>query len=290
MKETPLAANAAMFVAAVLFGGSVVATRVAVRDVPPLSLAVLRFGLGGLLLGLCLLFGARRLLQVRRRDLPYLSLLGTLLFAAFPLSFNAGLRLTEASHGSLMLATVPVWSAMRARAAGREDLKPHQVVGLLLSLVGVAVTVAERGLHWEGNTRALVGDGLLLVAAVCGATYGVLVKRAYARYTALTVTAYGMLFGTLTLAPAALAEGLLPAVAGLNGRTLSLVLILGVLGGALAWYLYAFALTTLAPTQVAVYINLNPLTAMALGGHCSTNRSRARWWPASWSSWPGWSW
>ena len=33
--------------AAVLFGASVVAVRVAVRDVPPVSLAVLRFGLGG---------------------------------------------------------------------------------------------------------------------------------------------------------------------------------------------------------------------------------------------------
>ena len=265
MKGTPLAANVAMFIAAVLFGGSVVATRVAVQDVPPLSLAVLRFGLGGLLLGMCLLFGARRLLRVRRRDLPYLALLGTLLFAVFPLTFNTGLRFTEASRGSLMLATAPVWSAMLARAARREDLKPHQVVGLVLSLAGVTVAVAERGLHWEGNTRALAGDGLLLVAAVCAAMYGVLVKRAYDRYTPLTVTAYGMLIGTLVLLPAALTEGLLPATGQLNGRTLSLVLFLGVLGGALGWYLNAFALSKLTPTQVAVYINLNPLTAMVLG-------------------------
>jgi hypothetical protein len=37
-----LAANAGAFVAAVLFGSSVVAVRVAVQEVPPLSLAVLR--------------------------------------------------------------------------------------------------------------------------------------------------------------------------------------------------------------------------------------------------------
>lgn len=39
---------------------------------------------------------------------------------------------------------------------------------------------------------------------------------------------------------------------------------LGVFGGALGFYLWTFALTRLTPTQVAVYINLNPLVAMVL--------------------------
>ena len=264
MRETAVAANVAMFVAAVIFGESVVATRVAVQDVPPLSLAALRYGIGGLVLGLCLLLGARGLLRVRWQDLPFLALLGILLFAVFPIAFNVGLGLTEASRGSLMLATVPIWSATLARLAGRENLTRRQIVGLVLSLLGVAVAVAERGLRWNGDIPALVGDGLLLLCAVCGAAYAVLVKRAYTRYTALTVTAYGMVIGTLFLLPAALLEGLPSAVVRLNGRTLALVLFLGVLGGALGWYLTAFALTRLTPTQAAVYINLNPLTAMVL--------------------------
>ena len=45
-----LRANASAATAAVLFGASVIAVRVAVREIPPVSLAVLRFGLGGLLL------------------------------------------------------------------------------------------------------------------------------------------------------------------------------------------------------------------------------------------------
>ena len=265
MRRQVLAANAAMLVAAVLFGGAVVATRVAVREVPPLSLAVLRYALGGLLLLLCLVVGARRLLRVRGRDLPYLALLGLLLFALFPLAFNAGLRLTEATRGSLMLATVPFWSALLARRAGQERLAPRQVAGLALTFAGVAVALAERGLQWQGQARALAGDGLLLLAALCGAAHGVLVRRAYARYAPLTVTAYGMLAGTLALAPAALAEGLPSAVAGLDGRAATLVLYLGVPAGGLGWYLLAFARARLTPTQAAVYINLNPLTAIALG-------------------------
>ena len=263
-KWTALAANAGLLLAALLAGASVVATRVAVQSVPPLSLAVMRYAQGGLILGLCLLLLARSQLRVRRQDLLTLTVLGTLLFAAFPLLFNAGLRLTEASRGSLMLATVPVWSALLARLSGQERLVTRQIIGLALATGGVAVAVAERGLDWQEHGATLVGDGLILVAALCGAAYGVLVKRISGRYSALTVTAYAMLIGTLVLLPAALAEGLPAAVVDLDRQTLMLVLFLGVLGGAVVWYLYGFALTKLTPTQAAVYVNLNPLSAMIL--------------------------
>jgi len=263
-KRTALAANAGLLFAAVLAGASVVATRVAVQSVPPLSLAVMRYAQGGLILGVCLLLLARSQLRVRRQDLLTLTVLGTLLFAAFPLLFNAGLRLTEASRGSLMLATVPVWSALLARLSGQERLVTRQIIGLVLATGGVAVAVAERGLDWQGHGAALVGDGLILMAALCGAAYGVLVKRISGRYSALTVTTYAMLIGALVLLPAALGEGLATAVVDLDGQTLMLVLFLGVLGGAVLWYLYGFALSTLTPTQAAVYVNLNPLAAMIL--------------------------
>lgn len=40
--------------------------------------------------------------------------------------------------------------------------------------------------------------------------------------------------------------------------------VLGVFSGALGFFLWTFALTRLTPTQVTVYINLNPLVAMVL--------------------------
>ncbi len=259
------AGSIAAFVAATLFGASVVATRVAVQEIPPLSLAVLRFGQGGLILFLCLFVGARGLLHVKRRDLPFLTLLGAILFTVFPVTFNTGLRLTEASRGALMLATMPLWSAWLARAARRERLILRQVGGILLTLAGVGIVLAERGLTWRGTALALGGDGLMLLTALCGAIYGVLAQRILVRYTALTVTTYAMLFGTFLLLPAALAEGLPQALARIDGKVAALILFLGIFGGALGYFLWTFALTRLTPTQVAVYVNLNPLVATILG-------------------------
>src|SRR5215213_6207461 len=56
-RRADLWANASAATAAVLFGASVVAVRAAVRDVPPISLAVLRIGQGGLLLAAILTGG-----------------------------------------------------------------------------------------------------------------------------------------------------------------------------------------------------------------------------------------
>ncbi len=260
-----LAANAGAFTAAVLFGSSVVAVRVAVQEVPPLSLAVLRFGQGGLLLVFVLLLvGARDLLRVSWHDLPLLILLGAVLFAVFPVTFNASLRLIEASRGALILATIPLWSALLARIARSERLVPRQVAGVLLSLGGVGLALAERGVGWQGGLGTLAGDALMLVTALCGAAYAVLAQRAFARYGALTVTAYAMVLGTLLLLPAALVEGLVGVLPQLDRQTVALLVFLGVFGGALGFFLWTFALTRLTPTQVAVYINLNPLVAILL--------------------------
>jgi drug/metabolite transporter (DMT)-like permease len=259
-----LGANLGAAVAAVFFGASVVAVRVAVRDVPPVSLAVLRFGIGGVLLLLAAVWLRPQALRLERSVVPRLALLALVFYALFPLSFNVGLRFTEASRGALMLATMPVWSAVLARKAVGERLLPQQVAGVVLSVTGIAVAFAERGLLETTTGGAILGDGLLLLTAFWGALYGVLSKRALASYSALTVTTYPMLLGTAYLLPVAWVEGLPSAVAALDGTTLWLVLFVAVLGGSVAFYLWTAALSRLTPTQVAVYVNINPLVAASL--------------------------
>jgi len=257
-------ANAGAFIATILFGASVVAVRVAVQDIPPLTLAILRFGQGALLLFLLLLIWARKLLRIGWRDVPYVVLLGAIFFTIFPVTFNTSLRLTEASRGALMLATMPLWSVLLARVAKRERLSTRQMVGVLLTFAGVGIVLAERGLTFVGKSSSLLGDALMLVTALCGAVYGVLAKRVLIRYNALTVTAYAMIFGTLLLVPVAFIEDPYSAMARMRTDTVMLVLFLGIFGGAIGYFLWTFALTRLSPTQVAVYVNLNPMIATLL--------------------------
>jgi drug/metabolite transporter (DMT)-like permease len=259
-----LRANASAAMAAVLFGASVVAVRVAVRDVPPASLAVLRFGQGGLLLAAILLVVAPSYLRTRWDRLLLFGLLGLVMFVLFPLTFNIGLEYTEASRGAVMLATMPIWSALLGRIIG-ERLSGRQAVGVGCSVAGIALAFLEPGRAVGGGAMSLVGDGLLLLTGLLGAVYGLIAKRVLAVDHAATVTTYAMLIGTVVLLPAAAAEGLVPAIERLDGQVLGLVVFLGVLGGAAAFLLWTWALSRLTPTQVAVYVNLNPIVAALLG-------------------------
>jgi drug/metabolite transporter (DMT)-like permease len=259
-----LHANASAAMAAVLFGASVVAVRVAVRTVPPVSLAVLRMGQGSLLLVGVLLVVAPQLLRSRWERLRLFALLGLVLFALFPLTFNFGLQHTEASRGAVMLATMPIWSALLGRIAG-ERLAGRQAAGVGLSVVGIGLAFVEPGRAIGGDAMSLVGDGLLLLTGLLGALYGLIAKRVLAVDNAATLTTYAMLFGSLVLLPVALAEGIVPAVARLDSQVLGLVVFLGVFGGAAAFLLWTWALSRITPTQVAVYVNLNPIVAALLG-------------------------
>jgi drug/metabolite transporter (DMT)-like permease len=265
MMRRDFAANAGAFIAAILFGASVVAVRVVVQDIPPLTLAILRFGQGGFLLLLLLLIWARDLLRVGWHDVPYLILLGAIFFTIFPVTFNMSLRLTEASRGALMLATTPLWSGLLARVATGERLNIRQMCGVLMTFAGVGVALAEHGLIFVGTSLSLAGDTFMLVTALCGAVYGVLAKRMLTRYKALTVTAYTMMFGTLLLVPFTFIEDPSSALGRMRTDTIMLVFFLGIFGGAIGYFLWTFALTRLSPTQVAVYVNLNPMIATLLG-------------------------
>ncbi len=258
-------ANASVAGSVVLFGMSTVATRVTVQSVSPITLSFLRFGVGGLLLtlGLAALMPSR--LQVARRDVPLLVLLGLIQFAAFSLTYNLGLRLTEASRGALMLATMPLWSAFLARLMGKERLRPSQVSGIIVTLAGVAATVAEHTPTLARSDSAILGDGLMLLTAALGALYGVLAHRVLARHHAVTVTTYAMLFGTLLLAPFCMLEHPARDLGRMDTTEILLVLFLGIFGGAIAYFLWTFGFTILAPTQVAIYVNLNPMVATILG-------------------------
>lgn len=249
-------ANAAAATAALLFGASVVAVRIAVRDVPPLTLAFLRFGQGTMLLAAGLALFRRDLFHVARRDLPYLALLGVIFYTIFPVSFNAGLQYLPASQASLLLATTPLWTLLLARAVTRERLATRQIVGVIVSISGVAIVMTDRGL----GQVSVIGVLLLITTALSGAIYNVLAKRALAKYNGVTVTFYAMLAGSLLLMPSLVGSHLNL----LSRETLALVAFLGVFGGAVAFTLWTVALRRLSPTEVAVYINLNPIAASLL--------------------------
>jgi drug/metabolite transporter (DMT)-like permease len=263
MVPSRLLANLSALVASVVFGGATVATRAAVRDVPPFTLGFLRFSIGGLVLLAVLVLWRRSLPVWSGREYVLVAVLGAALFGLFPLLFNAGLRLTEASRGALVLAIMPLASLLLARRLRKEKLAPRQVVGVCCTFLGVLLIFAEAG---TGRTIALpaLGDAMLLLCAGLAAVYGVLGRQLVSSRGPLAVTAFAMLFGSLVQLPAAALEIERSGLPHFSPESLRLLIFLALIGGAAAYFLWTAALTRLSATELSVYINMNPLVAAVL--------------------------
>ncbi len=209
-------------------------------------------------------------MRVQRRDWGLFFLLAAFYFTAFPLAMAFGFQVTEASRGALLMATSPIWSVVLGRITGRESLIGRQYIGVLISFIGIGLVFGETALspaetdgEVASTVAAVVGALLLLFAAACVGIYGVASQPAFARYSALNVSAWTMLIGVTMLAPLAIAEIALGNTGGFGMQNSLLMLYLGSLG--IAQLMFVFSLTRLTPTQVVIYVNFNPLIATALG-------------------------
>ncbi len=84
----------------------------------------------------------------RRRDVPYLVLLGVLLYTITPVTFNAGLKLTQASRAPALGDDAAV-ERLLARLSKGEHLTPRQISGVLLTFTGVGGSQS-----WSGHEAA----------------------------------------------------------------------------------------------------------------------------------------
>jgi drug/metabolite transporter (DMT)-like permease len=192
-KKAAILTEASLILAAVFcfWGLNFAATKYAASSVPPLLLVALRFTMGGLLL----LFVLRLLepgSRLTRKDVLPMASLGCFGVATAQTGFTFGVSLTSAASTGLIFATAPVWGLLLGAALGLERPTRRGILGLALSVVGVAFVVFE-GLG--GGDDSLLGDLFVLLAAVCVGAYAVLSMPLLERHRPLAVATYPVLFG-----------------------------------------------------------------------------------------------
>ncbi|MGW7241976.1 DMT family transporter [Streptomyces sp. NPDC054804] len=230
----PLPALAAV-VTVVLWASAFVAIRSAGDSYSPGALALGRLFSGSLALGLLCL--------VRREGLPPRSawrgigISGVLWFGFYMVALNWGEQQVDAGTAALVVNVGPLLIALLGARLLGDPMPPRLLAGMAVSFAG-AVTV---GLSMAGGGgSSVLGVVLCLLAAVAYAAGVVSQKPALARASALQVTTYGCLVGTVACLP--FAGQLVRQVADAPlSATLDMVY-LGVFPTALAFTTWAYAL------------------------------------------------
>jgi drug/metabolite transporter (DMT)-like permease len=186
-----LLTETSLILAAVFWGTNYAVTKFAALSIPPISVVAVRFLVGGLLM-----YTALRILEpeskLAPKDLLPMAGLGCLGVAIGQTTFTFGVSLTSAANTGFIFATAPVWGLLSGFVFGLERPTWRGAAGVGLSILGVGVIFYE-GFRLEG--ASLIGDLLVLLAAMGFGAYTVLSMRVLVRYSPLAVATYPILFG-----------------------------------------------------------------------------------------------
>lgn len=251
-----------LVIMAAMFGGTWVAGRWAVEELPVFVVAELRFGMAAVLLGAWAVAARRRLSPIRTADLPLIAGLGLTGVAGYNWLFLTGLTLAPATDGSILVpGTIPILTMILAVVLLAERIGRRAVLGMAVAIGGLLVVIGF-GRH-TGSTR-LSGDLLFLGSAGFWASYNILVRVAGRRFDAISATLYAMVAGALFLLPLALLQGSLAELEAISRRGWASIGYLMVFGSILAFVFLQVGVARIGAARASAFTLLVPLFGVAL--------------------------
>jgi drug/metabolite transporter (DMT)-like permease len=254
---------AALVLLALIWGASFLFIKVAVRDMSPATMVLLRSGTG--LATLALILAARRQTPfpagTRGRLLPFvvMALFGSAL-PWFGLGF--GELSISSALASILNATTPLWVAVFAYwVTPSERPSGLNYAGVAIGFLGTGILIAP---DLIGQPLKATTIGTLAVAGAA-ASYAVaaLVQRRRLRGVSPVQVAFWQLAFTVPLAFAAA----VPTVSAthLHPTSALSVIALGAGGSGIAYLLYYYMMNTLGATRATTVTFLLPVTAVFWG-------------------------
>ena len=132
------------------------------------------------------MYAIRSYYGVNPKDLPRLiisGIIGVVLYFIFEIN---GVKYTSPSIAAIILAAIPVISLIAQRVSGRESLTLFKVLGVLLSLAGVALVMGI-GLGDINEGGRAIGYLCMLGAAVSWVVFNYITFPLYNRITSYNV-------------------------------------------------------------------------------------------------------
>lgn len=195
----------------------------------------------------------------KKSDLLRFLIAGGFGFFLYMIAFNRGMETVSSSTGSVVIATVPLITALLARVVYKEKLQPFQWAATGIEFAGVLLLTLINGI-FSINT----GLFWLFFAALSLSVYNLLQRKITQSYSALQSSSYSIFGGTLLLMiflPDAVNE-----MAHIPPVPLLCVIIMGVFSSAVGYITWSMAFARAEKTsQVSNYMFFTPFITSILG-------------------------
>lgn len=255
----------ALIIANIIWGAAAPLFKFSLTNIPPFTLAFIRFFFAGLLfLPFLVGFNYRTITRTQWIEL----LLGTFFGITINISFFfLGLQKAESINAPIIASSGPLFLFLLAVIFLRESARPKVFAGMLISLFGVLVIVFSPFLT-NGNVKqdeaAFVGNIFYIVATLGGVISVLLLKNVLQKINVYVVTGIIFLFGSLTFIPFMIKELETWRFTDLNTAGWTGILFGVVFSSAIAYYLHNYGLSKIRAQEVGVFTYIDPVIAVLI--------------------------
>ncbi len=253
-----------MLIIVLIWGVNFVVVKNTLRQMQPLTFNGLRF----ILASSALLLAAKQRgvdMRLTWSEARLYCALGFVVATLYQILFIEGIARTTAGNSSLIVAMSPVMIALAGHFMGRERLRLHSAIGILLAFAGLYYVIMGRQSHSNLASPTLLGDMLSIAAACTWAFYTIVSQPFLKERSALKVTAYSISFGTIPLLLWCMPSLLAQQWSQIDMLGWSGLLYSGLLSIALSQLLWNYCVARIGPARTSIFSNLVPIVALLTG-------------------------
>tara|TARA_B100001093_G_scaffold483666_1_gene516400 strand:+ start:1639 stop:2538 length:900 start_codon:yes stop_codon:yes gene_type:complete len=182
-------------------GNFIVGKAASTYEIPPFSLNFFRWLFAGLIL---LPFTFREILEKKvyiLENIGFFVILGITSITIFNSTVYYSLYYMQVISGVLMISTIPVWIMFISAILGIEKTNKFQILGVILSLLGVLSIITKSDIEVVKNLAFNRGDLIMAVGMFAWALYSALLKKKTYEISQITLLEVVIITGLIFLIP-----------------------------------------------------------------------------------------
>ena len=187
-------------------GNFIVGKAASTYEIPPFSLNFYRWLFAGLIL---LPFTLKEILIKRSyifQNIGFFIILGITSITIFNSTVYYSLYYMQVISGVLMISTIPVWIMFISSILGIEKTNKYQILGVVLSLLGVLFIITKSDLNLIKNLDFNRGDLIMATGMFAWALYSALLKKKTYEISQITLLEVVIIAGLIFLIPVYILE------------------------------------------------------------------------------------
>ncbi len=252
---------AALVLVQMIFGFNYAASKVILTQFPPVLWGGMRLMIAAILMFLASFVIVPK--EQRRVDREFLGktfLYGLIGIAANQAFFLIGLKHTTTINSAILNTTTPIFTLLFAILAGAEKLTINRAIGFVFAVMGAMVI--RRFEDFQMTSETFMGDVFTLLNCAALALFFIISRQFLKKNSPFWATAWMFLFGSIILLAISVPD-FSHAVPAVVSNSLIIAMVYNILFATmLTYFLNAWTLTKVSPSQVAIFFYFQPVIAV----------------------------